>query len=112
MSPQLRSVLARVLDTHYRGKRDTRYVIGALVRIAGEPTFTTKLAVEAIRAARKMLCEALQGPGDFSELMRDPTKHGIVEEWSMSHSDANRRSSGRNPIPLLVEDDVETPLRR
>jgi hypothetical protein len=105
MSPQLRSVLARVLDTHYRGKRDTRYVVGALVRIAGEPNFTTKLAVEAIRAARKMLCEALEGPGDFSELMRDPTKQGIVEEWALSNSDANRRSSGRNRVPLLGEEE-------
>jgi hypothetical protein len=105
MSPQLRSILARVLDTHYRGKRDTRYVVGASVRIAGEPNFAIKLAVEAIRTARKMLCEALQGPGDFSELMRDPTKRGIVEEWSMSNSEANRRSSGRNPIPLLAEEE-------
>jgi hypothetical protein len=105
MSPQLRSVLAKVLDTHYRGRRDTRYVIGGLVLIAGEPTFATKLAVEAIRAARKMLCEALEGPGDFSEWMKDATKQGIVEEWAISNSNANRRSSGRNPVPLLADSD-------
>jgi hypothetical protein len=104
MSPQLRSVLAKVLDAHYGGENDAKYVIAALVKVAGEPVFTTRLGVEAIRAARKKLFETLGGQGTFSDWMKDPTKRAIVEQVSLATSYCRRRSSGRNPTPLLVEE--------
>jgi hypothetical protein len=105
MSPQLRSVVAKVLKAHYRGQDDLKFVIGGLLKIAGEPEFETKLAVEAMRLAKKQLCEALRGPGTFSEWMQDPAKQAIAEQVALSVSYSNRRSSGRDPVPLLVEED-------
>ncbi len=105
MSPQLHLILAKVLGAHYRGKHDPKYLIGALIRIAGEPTFTTKLAVESLRAARKMLCEALVGEGTLLEAVKDPRNGAIVQEWSLAHSYSLRRSNGRDTVPLLVEED-------
>jgi hypothetical protein len=105
MSPQLRSVLAKVLDVHYRGKDEPKFVIGALVRIAGEPTFSIRLGIESIRAARKLLCDSLVGEGDFLEVIQDPKNRAVVEQWSLASSYCIRRSSGRDTIPLLVEED-------
>ena len=105
MTPQLRSVLAKVLEVRYHGKDDSKYVIGALVCIAAEPMFPVKLAVESMRAAKKMLYEALNGTGDLSEWMKDPTKRAIAEQYSLAHSWSIRRSSGRNQEPLLPDID-------
>jgi hypothetical protein len=103
MSPQLRSILAKVIDARYHGKNDPKYVIGALVCIASEPTFSTKLAVESIRTAKKMLFEALDGPGDFWERMKDPAKRAVAEQWSLSVSYSIRRANGKNQEPLLAD---------
>jgi hypothetical protein len=108
MSPQLHSILAKVLDLHYAGKSDPEYVIGALVRIAGEPTFSLKLGIESIRAARQMLSEALVGNGNFLEAIRDRRNRAVIQEWSLAQSACIRRSSGRDPIPLLGEGDDMT----
>jgi len=105
MSPQLRSILAKVIDARYYGRSDPHFVVGALVLIAGEPTFATKLAVEAIRLAKKMLCEVLEGEGDFLELIRNPKNRAVVQEWSLAHSYCIRRSNGRNTTPLLADID-------
>jgi hypothetical protein len=105
MSPQLTATLRKVLAVHYHGKDEPKYVIGALVMIAAEPTFTTKLAVESIRTAKKMFLEAMEGTGEFREWMKNPTKRAIVEQWSLSHSYSIRRSNGRNQEPLLAEAD-------
>jgi hypothetical protein len=105
MSPQLHSVLAKVLDEHYRGDRDPKYVIAALIRIAAEPSFATKLSVESLRAAAKQLREELGDPVDFTDAIRDPRKSAILEQYSIARSSAIRRSNGRDPIPLLVEED-------
>ena len=105
MSPQLTATLRKVLAAHYRGKDDPKYLIGGLIRIAGEPTFTTKLAVESLRAARKMLGEALVGEGTLQEAVQDPRNGAIIQEWSLANSYCLRRSNGRDPIPLLVEDE-------
>ncbi len=105
MSPQLTAALRKVLTVHYYGKDEPKYVMGALVMIAAEPTFPTKLAVESIRAAKKILYEALNGSGDFSEWMKDPAKRAIVEQYSLAHSWSIRRSNGRNTTPLLPDSD-------
>ena len=105
MSPQLAATLRKVLAVHYRGQNDPKYVIGALVRIAGEPTFSIKLGIESIRAARKMFGEALVGEGTLMEAVRDPRNGAIIQEWSLANSYCLRRSNGRDPIPLLVEDE-------
>lgn len=109
MSPQLRSILTKVLEAHYRGDRDPKYVIAALIRIAAEPTFCTKLAVESLRAATKKLCEELGDPVDFTEAIRDPRKSAVLEQYSIARSSAIRRSNGRDPIPLLVEEECDNP---
>jgi hypothetical protein len=103
MSPQLRSTLTKVLAAHYHGESDPKYVIGALICIAAEPTFATKLAVEAIRLGKKMLCELLEGEGDFLELIRNPKNRAVVQELSLAHSYCLRRSNGKNQEPLLAD---------
>lgn len=105
MSPHLAATLRKVLAVHYYGKDDLKFVMGALVKIAAEPAFPTKLAVESIRAAKKILYEALNGSGDLSEWMKDPAKRAFIEQWSLSHSYSIRRSNGKNQKPLLADID-------